>query len=96
MYIAMGSTLYCRNANIIMKHARSINKPAIFMDSGFLVDAYSAVLKEGWEWSFFGGRDGGMLVVVVFMSVTSVLICRRILPRFCSREFFTFCYYGGP
>ena len=35
-----------------------------------------------------------MLVVVVFMSVTSVLICRRILPRFCSGEFFTFCYYS--
>ena len=34
----------------------------------------------------FGGRDGGMLVVVVFMSVTSVLICRRILPRFFSGE----------
>ena len=28
---------------------------------------------------------------VVFMSVTSVLICRMILPRFCSGEFFTFC-----
>ena len=26
-------------------------------------------------------------MVVVFMSVTSVLICRRILPRFCSGEF---------
>ena len=32
-----------------------------------------------------------MLVVVVFMSVTTVLICRMILPRFCSAEFFTFC-----
>ena len=31
-----------------------------------------------------------MLVVVVFMSVTSVLVCRRILPRFCSGEFFTY------
>ena len=51
---------------------------------GCVVDASSG------EWSFFGGRDGGMLVVVVFMSVTSVLICPRILPRFCSGEFFTY------
>ena len=33
----------------------------------------------------------GMLVVAVIMCVTSVLICRMILPRFCSGEFFTFC-----
>ena len=37
-------------------------------------------------------EDGGTLVVVVFMCVTSVLICRRILPRFCSGEFFAFCW----
>ena len=30
-----------------LKHARSSNKPAILMDSGFLVDASSGVLKEG-------------------------------------------------
>ena len=29
------------------------------------------------------------------MSVTSVFICRRILPRFCSSgKFFAFCYYS--
>ena len=35
-----------------------------------------------------------IVVLIVFMSVTSVLICRMILrqPRFCSVEFFTFCY----
>ena len=35
-----------------------------------------------------------MLVVVAFMNVTSVLIRRRIVPRFCSGEIFTFCYYN--
>ena len=43
------------------------------MGSGFLVDASSGVLKEG-SGRFFGGRHGGMMVAVVFMSVTSVLI----------------------
>ena len=36
--------------------------------------------------------EGRMLVVVVFMCVTSVLVCCRILPRFCSDELFTFLF----
>ena len=39
----------------------------------------------------FGERDGGKLVVVVVICVTSVLIRRRILPRFGSGELFTLC-----
>ena len=64
------------------------------MDSGLLVDASSVVVLMDSEWLFFFGRDRGKLVVVVVMSVTSVLICRRMLPRVCSGEFFTFCYYS--
>ena len=33
------------------------------------------------------------MVVVVFMCVTSVLICRMMLLRFCSGEFFTYLLF---
>ena len=106
-----------------LKHAlSSSNKPGIFFNSGFLVDACSGALNPFRTAVPFWGQttqnqvvcpQNGTAVlnglrrgVVVFWCtkwrdvgccsslhdrVTSVLICRRILPRICVGEFFTLC-----
>ena len=58
-----------------LKHVRSSYKPAMFMDSGFLVDASSGVLeKEDWALAVGRGRVRGVYTGSSSM-VVMVVVC---------------------